>query len=91
MHEHNDLGYLWPSLSGSIYECKTQSYVASVSDQIIVWSGIRETIKRSHCSGNVVEELRSENNNNLPAEINLYLSLCLYDTDTYLYIDLRIY
>jgi hypothetical protein len=32
MHEHDNLGDLWLSLSGAFFKCKTQRYVASVND-----------------------------------------------------------
>jgi len=35
---------------GAFCECEMQSYVANMSDLIIVWRGFQETIKRSHCS-----------------------------------------
>jgi len=64
---------------GAFSECKVQSYVASVSDLIIVWRGFRETITSSLCPGNE-REAGAAGKRYLPAEKNSYLSLRFYET-----------
>jgi hypothetical protein len=58
----------------------------SLRDLIIVWKGFRETIRRSHCSGNGKSSAKRPKERYLPVEKYPHLLLHFYDTYTYCYI-----